>query len=458
MSLLVRYRELLFEAGEGVFRQKRTVRRAVEHALAWPILLGRRTISRTIWALGRQARDWTADYRLFSRRVWDPDDWFVPVIRDFLTRHPRGPIPLALDDTGLRKTGRKIANAHWQYDAMSPPFHANLCFGQRFLGGSLLFPHYRRGARSARAYPVRFTEAPFVKKPGKRADAEQWRLYRQRKKQCGLSWSGRALIEGIRRQVDALGGSARRLLVAVDNSFCNRILFRTPLDRVDLPARCRKDAVLAWPVSGRGQRRYSPRKFTPEEVRRDPTLPYRKLRVYFAGRCRVVRCKLLSGVLWQHGARTRPLRLIVLAPRPYRPKGGHRIRYRDPAYLLTTDLDSTPTLLVQTYHDRWEIEVNHRDEKDLFGVGQAQVRHPAAASRHPAFAVACYSLLLLAALQVFGVQRNQAFAPLPRWRKHAPRASLLDILTLLRAEIREKPISLPDPPDLTFNPTASAFG
>jgi len=29
--------------------------------------------------------------------------------------------------------------------------------------------------------------------------------------------------------------------------------------------------------------------------------------------------------------------------------------------------------LIQYYFDRWQIEVNHRDEKSLLGVGQAQV-------------------------------------------------------------------------------------
>lgn len=442
--LLTRYRELLVDAFFPVFQQSRTRRRALEQALVWPLLGGRRTISQTIWARGRQHQDWTADYRLFSRRRWKTDGLFAPVLREFLRRHPRGPVPLALDDTALPKTGRKISSAHWQYDAMSPPFHANLCFGLRFLGASLLFPHYRQGASSARAYPVRFDEAPFVKKPGKRADPDQWRRYRHEKKLCNLSLSARELLAGLRRQLDTLGASTRRLLVAVDNSFCNQTLFRVPLDRVDLLARCRKDAVLAWPVQGQGQRRYSQEKFTPEQVRQDSTLPYRKVRIHFAGRCRIVRFKILDGVLWPNGSRTRPLRLLVLAPRPYRPKGGSRVRYRDPAYLLTTDLTSSVRLLIQSYHDRWEIEVNHRDEKSLFGVGQAQVRHPASVARHPTFVVACYSLLLLAALQLFGVTRNSAFLPLPRWRKHAPRASLLDLLSLLRSQSQETPISLTD--------------
>ncbi len=39
--------------------------------------------------------------------------------------------------------------------------------------------------------------------------------------------------------------------------------------------------------------------------------------------------------------------------------------YRQPAYLLTTDLASQARELLQIYFDRWQIE-NHREEKDTF--------------------------------------------------------------------------------------------
>src|SRR6516164_5944455 len=43
---------------------------------------------------------------------------------------------------------------------------------------------------------------------------------------------------------------------------------------------------------------------------------------------------------------------------------------RSPYYLLTTDPKSSAKQLLQIYFDRWQIEVNHRDEKETFGVGQ----------------------------------------------------------------------------------------
>lgn len=61
---------------------------------------------------------------------------------------------------------------------------------------------------------------------------------------------------------------------------------------------------------------------------------------------------------------------------------------------------STDTL-IQKYFDRWQIEVNHREEKDTLGVGQAQVRSHNSVPRQPAFVVAAYSAMLLAGIICF---------------------------------------------------------
>ncbi len=68
----------------------------------------------------------------------------------------------------------------------------------------------------------------------------------------------------------------------------------------------------------------------------------------------------------------------LVAPTPYRKRQSARWYYRQPAYLLTTDLRSGAHALLQIYFDRWQIEVNHRDEKDTLGVGQAQLWNPIA--------------------------------------------------------------------------------
>ena len=143
--LTQQFSSLLQDGWQDVFAQARSHHRMVEHALALPCTLGRHTISQTICVLGRAQKDWSADYKIFSRSHWQPERLFDPVIEDYLSRYPKGPIVAAFDDTKLAKTGKKIVGAFWQRDPMSPPFHVNFIYGLRFIQGALLFPHYREG-------------------------------------------------------------------------------------------------------------------------------------------------------------------------------------------------------------------------------------------------------------------------------------------------------------------------
>jgi hypothetical protein len=431
------FHSLMERGWQTVFPQARTRRRAIEHAVALPCLFGRRTITRTISALGRSDRDWSADYKMFSRCRWQPERLFDPVIDEYLQRYPQAPVVAAIDDTKLKKTGRKIRGATWQRDPLSPPFHLNLMYGLRFLQASLLFRHYDEGDYPPRAVPVRFQEAPALKKPGKRASAADRQQYRELTRHTNLSTQTLDLIRGLRASLDQRGGANRRLLIVGDGSFSNRTMYKATLERTTLLTRCRKDARLCLPAPQGQRRKYDPQIFTPEQVRQRPDLPWAPVRVYLGGKRRVVRFKQLEDVLWKRGAGRRRVRLIVIAPVPYKLSKHSRTNYRQPAYFLTTDNQTPAKLLVQACFDRWQIEVNHRDEKAILGVGQAQVRSPQSIPRHPAMAVASYSMLLLAALQNFGPGRTADFLPHPKWRKDSIRPSLSDLVTLLRRDCNE---------------------
>jgi hypothetical protein len=49
---------------------------------------------------------------------------------------------------------------------------------------------------------------------------------------------------------------------------------------------------------------------------------------------------------------------------------------------------------------------------------------------------------LLASLTAFGAERGAAYVQLPKWRRSARRPSCLDLITLLRKEIAQRPTSL----------------
>jgi hypothetical protein len=422
-----------------VFPQQRTFQRGVRQGLGSLVCLGRRCLSRIIWTNGGQNRSWSAEYFLHSRCHWEPQQLFRPVLKRALAYCPQRLVGVALDDTRLRKTGRSIRQAFYQRDPLSPPFHVNLVLGLRFLQASLLVPLHRTTPVGTRALPIRFEEVSRVKRPGKRATEEMKKQYRQAVKQRNLSRSFVQMGKQLRQELDQAGGRDKILVLAGDGSFCNRTCFGEIPERSVLLVRARKDAKLCFRAPDDSRRFYGVDKFTPEQVRKDDSRGWKITKIFYGGKRRKVRYKEVADVYWQRGAGQRPVRLIVIAPTPYRKSQSKKLYYRDPAYLLTSDRGSSLKQLLQIYFDRWQIEVNHREEKDTLGVGQAQLWNVTSVPKQPVLAVASYSALLLASLQAFGAERGKPYAELPKWRRNARRPSCLDLITLLRKEMAQQP-------------------
>jgi hypothetical protein len=418
----------------AVFPQQRSFKRAVRQALGSLVCLGRRCLTRIIWTNGGQHRSWSAEYFLYSRCQWDPQELFRPILKRALEYCPQRLVGVALDDTRLRKTGRCIPQAFYQRDPLSPPFHLNLVLGLRFLQASLLLPLHRTTAVGTRALPIRFQEVSRVKRPGKKASDEAQKQYLEESKKRNLSRSFVEMAQQLRQEWDRAGGENKILVLAGDGSFCNRTCFADVPERSILLVRARKDSKLCLHATGETRRFYAPEKFTPEQVRKEENRAWKTTKIFYGGKRRKIRYKEVPKVYWQRGAGKLPLRLIVVAPTPYRKSKSKRLGYRDPAYLLTTDLCSSVKQLLQIYFDRWQIEVNHREEKDTLGVGEAQLWNVTSVPKQPVLAVAAYSALLLASLRAFGAERGKEYAELPKWRRHARRPSCLDLITLLRKE------------------------
>jgi len=450
MKLLTAFLSIV-EDWQEVFPQQRTYQRAVRQALGSLICLGRRCLSRIIWTNGGQHRSWSAEYFLHSRCSWEPQQLFQPILKRALAYCPQRLVGVAIDDTKLRKTGRSIQQAFYQRDPLSPPFHVNLVLGLRFLQASLLVPLHRTANVGTRALPIRFQEVSRVKRPGKKASQEEQKQYKAAVKVKNLSHSFVEMGKQLREELDLAGGRDKILVLTADGSFCNRTCFADVPSRSVLLARARKDAKLCFRAPVHTRRFFALEKFTPEQVRKEESRAWKTAKIFYGGKRRKIRYKELGDVYWQRGAAKRPLRLFVLAPTPYRKSKSKRLYYRDPAYLLTTDLDSSPKQLLQIYFDRWQIEVNHREEKDTLGIGQAQLWNVRSVPKQPVLAVAAYSALLLASLQAFGAERGNAYAELPKWRRNARRPSCLDLITLLRKEMTQ-PTTLLDPFALKFSP------
>lgn len=355
-------------------------------ALSALVGLGRRTVTGMLTASAQQGLDWSAAYRLFERERFEGECLFAPALRAVVSRlgEPE-PLVALMDDTLIHKRGRKIHGTGWKRDPLGPAFCNNFIWGQRYVQLSAALPE-GPGASRARGIPIDWTHSPLPPKPCRRAPAEQWAQYRELQKTMKVSVVGLERIRALRAALDAQGQQRRKLLVALDGTFTNQSVFRALPERTVAIGRLRKDASIPWI----------------------------EVEAWAAGKLQRFEVKTCSPVRWR-GSGKRDVRIVVIRPLAYRPRKGARLLYRNPVYLVCSDCELPLQRLLQAYLWRWEIEVNFRDEKTVLGVGEAQVRTPAAVQAVTRFIVAAYAFLLLAAAQT-----GRIALPPPKWRPAQP--------------------------------------
>ncbi|NQT20482.1 MAG: transposase [Planctomycetes bacterium] len=132
--------------------------RVRRHLLSQLLCLGRHTLTGVLGTSGRLFCDWSADYRMYSSQRVEPEKLFVPVRQTLITRLvPQQPLVAALDDTRLRKTGRKTHGVKYTRDPLGPAFHVNFIKAQRFIQISMAAP---ADNGMARMVPIDFVHAP----------------------------------------------------------------------------------------------------------------------------------------------------------------------------------------------------------------------------------------------------------------------------------------------------------
>ena len=267
----------------------------------------------------------------------------------------------------------------------------------------------------ARGIPVDFIHAPSPPKPKKNAPPEQWQEYRQQQSLCKVSTVAAGRLRQLRRQVES-----RKIICAVDGGFTNQTVFRDIPDNTVLIGRIRKDAHLFTPpetpiTPQRGRRRWYGQSLpTPEEVRKDESIPWKKVEAYASGKRHQFEVKHLQAVRWK-GSGDKTVQVVIVRPLAYRPRKGSRLLYRNPVYLLCTDATLPLEKILQSYLWRWEIELNFRDEKTVMGTGQAQVRKAESVESVPQLVVASYAYLLIA-----GTAAKTSALPRPKWQRPRP--------------------------------------
>lgn len=409
---------------------------------------GRQTVTGMLCASGRQFTDWSAAYRLFSHDRWDATEIRRVIRREVLSELPaEAPFVGILDDTLLRKSGTHVPGTSWRRDPLGPKFKTNLIRAQRFFQISAALP-IADTPSAARVIPLEFIHAPTPAKPKRDAPSQAWDAYRRLQKKQRLGVVAVERLKSLRADLDSDGASRRPLWCAGDGGYTNETVLKHLPERTVFIGRIRSDAQLYYLPDGqmpRGRKRvYGKQAPTPEQLRQDDAIAYQTVRVWATGRMHDFKVKTIGPVRWRKAGEHHALRLVVVAPLSYSLRKGSRILYRKPAFLICTDPSLPVEKVLQTYVWRSGIEVNFRDQKQIIGVGQAQVRNNLSVERIPSFLTSGYALLLLAAVRALGKAGFHDTLPPPKWqtRTSLPLQTTSSLIQRLREELWGRALGL----------------
>jgi len=390
---------------------------------------------------GSQFHDWSAAYRLFSQDRLPLPRIFSVIRRSLAGLLPPGaPFRAVLDDSLLRRSGLHTPGVAWRRDPLGPRFQTNFVRAQRFLQVSAAMPGDHG---SFRLVPIAFVHAPTPPKPKPNASAEALAQYRIDARDSRLCLRAVQQITQLRNSLDQdADGKDRTLLLAFDGGYTNSTVLKNIPPHTTCIGRIRKDAHLCFTpdpalAKARGRRLcYGADAPTPDQFRTDDAEPWQTMTFTHSGIAHQLRYKLRPKMMWRTAGVERILQLIVIAPLAYRPRKGSKLLYRDPAYLICTDPELDPRQIIEAYFQRWDIEVNFREEKTLLGVGQAQVRSEFSVESAPGLTVAAYGLLLLSAQRAFS-NSCDGLLPQPKWSATSKdsRTSTQQLIHQLRAEV-----------------------
>lgn len=377
--------------------------------------MGRSTITGWLVSSGLQFLDWSATYKLFSKDRINVDKLFSVIRKEVVNSNEEEQqyIYAHMDDTLIRKTGKKVSGAKWLRDPLGPPFHTNFVWGQRFLQISIS-AYKGTGAVQSKSIPVDFVHCPLPVKPRKGSQDSELKEYKEQQKKMKLSKIGSERIQILRSRLNEDGCTDKQLVMSVDGSYTNETVLKNLSNNTTIIGRIRKDAKLySLPESNQiGRRRiYGQMLPSPEQIRQSKEYKWEQVQGWASGKIHTFDVKVINNIRWRKSAQTN-LQLVVIRPVGYRLSKKSALLYRDPVYLICTDPELNIQNLLQAYLWRWGIEVNFKEQKTLMGCGKAQVRTEKSCQNVPAFHTAIYSMLLTASLQ-----KKQQELPRPKWYK-----------------------------------------
>ncbi len=368
---------------------------------AWILLPGRHTITR-MWRVmepeSRRAHD--AYHRFVRCGRWNLHSfWRLLALLVIPFFFPAGVIPLTVDDTVAKKTGRKISGAGIFRDAVrSTRNKVVYAWGLNIV--LLTLPVHARWGGEPLGLPINA------------------RIYRKN--------SGQAHLDLVAEMVQELAKwfPDRWFHLCGDGAYAP--LAGRNLPRTDVTSRLRRDAALyELPAPRRKGQRGRPAKKglrLPPLARIAAALaPEDWTPTSVAVRGAVQELLLYTRkVLWYDVLPDRQVLLVIVRA----PQGG-----QPDDYFFTTRLEDSSAQVVSRYADRWSIEDTFRSTKQFLGLEDPQTRKADGPKRAVALAFWTYSAAWLWYIRVHGTERTWTSLP---WYSQKRTPSFLDALAALR--------------------------
>jgi hypothetical protein len=368
----------------------------------WVLAPGRRTITAMICVadpVGRRAHD--AYHRFVRCGRWSIDElWRVLVVRLVDSFCAQGVVPLDLDDTLYKKTGRSIEGAGIFRDAV----HSTKNRVVHAWGLNLVVCTLRVSAPWGRC-PIALPVAVRLHKKG-----------------------GPTTVELACQMMDQLAGwlPGRCFSLCADGAYATLIGKKLP--RTVVTSRLRRDAALFEPAPPPTGRRGRPR--TKGARLETPTQMSERLedsafaQVDYDCRGKTVTALVWSTIaLWYSVDQKRMLAVVIVRD----PDGA----YPDD-FFVTDDLEASDDEIAARYAGRWAIEICFREVKQGLHAEDPQSWRGEGPERAAALSLWIYSAIWAWYLPTFGTAKTWITRP---WYKRKAVPSFLDALATLRREL-----------------------
>jgi len=434
----------------GAFSQDRVFQRSCSLVLGSSLSFSRKTMTQLLTSLGQVNEDWTAAYRLLSKKRFDPDRVADLTLSATLPHVAADqPYQLVVDVTHVPRSSLKMPGTSWTRAPGTAAWARGFSRAQRFENVSWLTP-VQEGY--SRAIPLKWIHAPSAKAvPTQEDPCREWE-------------AASAAVKWVRKRLDEEGRPDQKILIFADGAYDVNTLWTNLPPQTTLVVRCSKNRKLfdlpkTKDVTTRGARRkYGPRTLSPEEMRHEQTA-WTTLDIPVRGKSVHLKCRVVGPLLVER-APDRPVFLLLIkgyhgtiAAKKKRKKAKspqgtvikhktRRRRSRPPCQYLVNAVQQdglwklpfpVRDLVIGTWH-RWEVEVCHREIKTSFGLGEMQCWSKLGSTNSVQFMAWAYSMLVLAGYKscngLIGQLGQRAI-----WWPGAKRWSLTTLLQRYRAEL-----------------------